>query len=278
MNESSPKVSIVLPTYNGSRMIARTLSSVRTQTYDSWELLVMDDGSTDGTAAIVQEIAAQDSRIRYIRNETNLGIQKTLNWGLKESRGVFIARIDDDDAWVDTGKLSTQVAYMEAHPDCVLVGTGTIVVDEKGSELYRYLSLKSDAAIRAWMLFRNCFTHSSVLFSREAALRLGGYGEGPDTRHVEDYDLWLRLGTVGTLANLPLHAVAFTVSAKSISSVHKLTQLKKDRVLARKYGSSYPGRGRALAHWTILIGLYGAFTLLPKSMQQRLIGWNKKRS
>jgi glycosyltransferase involved in cell wall biosynthesis len=271
-----PIISIILPAYNGRKTIARSIASVQAQTYGAWELLVIDDGSTDGTGEVVQALAEKDSRIRYIKNEANLGIQKTLNIGLREAKGAYIARIDDDDFWTIDYKLSAQYAYLRLHENCVLVGTGVSVVDEQETELFRYLLPETDANIRHTILSKNCFTHSAVLFSKKAALAAGGYGEGADTKHVEDYDLWLRLGTAGTLANLPLYATGFTLRAGSISAEHKREQFEKDMALAKKYRYAYPGYVRAVFRGTIRAVLYRFYDLVPKSLQHSVLRWYKK--
>ena len=147
MDTGIPSISIVLPTYNGARTIAQAVESVLAQTHAGWELLVVDDGSTDGTAVLVAGYVAKDSRIRYLKSEANMGIQKTLNKGLHEAQGKYVARIDDDDVWIDAGKLAAQLAYMEANPACVLVGTGVVVADGEGKELFRYLLPETDVEI-----------------------------------------------------------------------------------------------------------------------------------
>ena len=136
MIDKSPQlVSILLPAYNGSKRIEGAIRSVIGQTYTNWELLVIDDGSIDKTAEIVDNFTKNDTRIKYIKNEFNLGIQKTLNYGLRESKGEYIARIDDDDIWCDKEKLNKQVDFLNTNPKCVLVGTGVIIVDKDNKEL-----------------------------------------------------------------------------------------------------------------------------------------------
>lgn len=233
-------VSIILPTYNGGKYIKRAIESVMTQTFSDWELLIIDDGSTDDTERIVKEFASKDSRIIYLKNENNLGIQKTLNRGLKESKGEYIARIDDDDEWVDKDKIKKQVEFLESKPDHVLVGTGVIVINENNNELFRYLLPESDKDIKGRILGKNCFVHSSVMFRKLTALEFGGYDESTSTRHIEDYDLWLKFGTVGKFANLPTYAIKFTQRKGSISGKNKIEQFKKNINLIKNYKNKYP--------------------------------------
>ena len=222
------KVSIILPTYNGSRFIQRSIESILLQSFADFELLVIDDGSTDSTAEIIQEATRSDSRIVYLKNEKNLGIQKTLNKGLRAAKNEYIARIDDDDLWVDEDKLKKQVEFLDTHPDYVLVGTGVIIQNEEGAELFSFLNPQTDEEIRKKILGKNCFTHSSVMFRKSAAIKFGGYDESQETRHIEDYDLWLKLGTIGKIANLPCYSVRFTLRPGNISSKNKIVQFRKD--------------------------------------------------
>ncbi|MDQ5981776.1 MAG: hypothetical protein QG570_533 [Patescibacteria group bacterium] len=232
-------ISIILPTYNGSKWIINAVESVIAQSYTDWELLVLDDGSNDSTELIVSQIAQNDPRVRYLKNEENLGIQKTLNKGINESKGEYIARIDDDDRWTDINKLKNQVAFLEENKDYVLIGTGAILIDEEGKELSKFLMPQKDKDIRRKILSKNCFIHSSVLFRKEVALIVGGYDESGDTRHVEDYDLWLNLGTKGKFANLGSYSVSLMQREGTISNSNRINQAKRVLVLIRKFKNIY---------------------------------------
>jgi len=233
-------VSVILPTYNGAKRIQGAIESVLGQSYASWELLVIDDGATDNTDEIVARFTVNDHRIKYSKNDTNLGIQKTLNRGLAEAKGKYIARIDDDDVWIDIDKLKTQIEFLENNQDHVLIGTGFVAVDEKGKEVFKRLNSEDDKSIRDSILSINCFVHSGVVFNRDVALQCGGYSTTLDVKHIEDYELWLKLGTLGKLANLPNYSVRLMLRAESISSKNKATQLKKSIQLIRKFKDNYP--------------------------------------
>ncbi len=271
------RVSIILPTYNGALRIKSAIESICAQSYKEWELLVVDDGSTDDTESLVLSFTNTDQRIRYIKNTENLGIQKSLNKGIHEARGEYIARIDDDDTWLLSDKLTLQVAYLDAHPTCVLVGTGVVLRDESGKELMRYFVPETDTEIRHILLGKNCFVHSSVLFRKEKALLCGGYDETRETRHIEDYDLWLKLGLQGTLANLHIYGVSFTVRNESVSSQNKQEQFKKNFFLIQKFRYSYPYYIRAYVRSLLRICIYGFFSRLPFGFSfERMFRWYKK--
>ncbi len=260
-----PKVSIILPCHNGAKYLPRAIASVQAQTFTDWEFIVIDDGSSDGTAGLVAETSQKDARVKLLRNEKNLGIQKSLNRGLVAGRGEYVARIDDDDEWADKDKLKKQVEFLDSNPEHGIVGTGIIEADENGAEIFRYRQPLRDEDVRRKILKQNCFTHSSVMFRRGAVIELGGYPETEETKHVEDYDLWLRLGEKWKFANLPDYATKFTLRPGNISSSNKIDQFQKDIRLSRKYLGLYRGGVWVVARGYLRLLAYRLVSLLPKS-------------
>jgi len=256
-------VSIILPTYNGALRIEGAIKSVQNQTYRNWELLIIDDGSYDSTEDIVRNFGLTDARIKYSKNEQNLGIQKTLNKGIAQSQGEYIARIDDDDIWAMEDKLEQQVRFFEENKQYILVGTGVIVVDENKKELFRYFVPETDKEIRGKLLGKNCFVHSSVLFRKDMFEKFGGYDESTETRHLEDYDLWLKLGTVGKFHNLPIFGVTFTLREGSLSSVNKIEQFKKSLSFIQRFKNFYPRYYPAVIRSIGRLIVYGFITKVP---------------
>ena len=230
----NPKVSVILPVYNGALTIERAMRSVLGQTFQDFEILVINDGSRDGTQRVVEEIAIQDGRIILLNQEKNFGLQVSLNVGITRARGAYIARIDADDAWGDPEKLVRQVQFMDEHPNHVLLGTNAIVVDEGDQELFRVENPQTDAEIRHCLLARNVFLHSSVMIRNSALSKTGGYDESAASKHIEDYDLWLRLGRIGKIANLPLFGIRYTHSVFQLSSKYRVEQYLKQQTLIKK--------------------------------------------
>ncbi len=268
-----PLISILCPTYNGAKWIGRAIESVLKQSFKDFELLIIDDGSTDQTAQIVHQYMHRDERIKYFKSNKNLGVQKSSNLGLKEAQGEFIARIDDDDEWIDKNKLKKQFEFLRSFGDYGLVGTGVAVADNH-REVFRYLGPQTDKEIRRQILYRNCFTNSTVLFRRRLALELGGYNESREILHLEDYDLWLRIGTRAKFANLPIYAVKYSLRGASLSSKNKLEQLKKQRRVMNQYKNNYPNYASSLIKSELRFILYALFGW---AIQGQLRHWFLKR-
>ncbi len=260
-NLTKPKVTVLMPVYNGEKTVEKAIRSVLSQSFKDFEFLIVDDGSKDKTAKIISEYAELDKRIIYLKNESNLGIQKGLNRGLRHATGDFIARIDDDDEWSGDDKLEKQIQFLENNKDCVLVGTGAIVQDVLEKELFRFLNPTENHEIKRILLSKNSFLHPSVVFRKGAALSLGGYNENEETRHIEDHDLWLRMGIKGKLANLPIYGLKRTLSKNQISAMNNIEQLKKNVYLTKKYKEKYPNYIISLLRSYIRLIIFGYLKL-----------------
>lgn len=242
-----PTVSIILPTYKDPPHLKQSITSVLSQSFSDWELIIIDDGLTNSAKLDLIDFVKDDSRIIILSNPANLGIQKSLNHGLSVAHGKYIARIDDDDIWVDKDKLSKQVWFLDNNIDYVLVGTNATICTNDLVDLGSYSLPKNDIEIRNRILFKNCFIHSTVLISKEALNRIGGYKESKRVRNVEDYDLWLRLGRVGKIANLDSNSTKVIISSNSITAKSRINQARRDIVLTFAYRKYYPYFTFALA-------------------------------
>lgn len=260
-------ISIILPTYNRARLLARAAQSILSQSFPEFELIVINDASTDGTKAYLDDLAQKDPRVHPIHNAKNNypDISKNLNEGLRISRGKYIARLDDDDYWCDNDKLRKQVDFMESHLEYVVCGGGTIVIDNNGNERFRYFKPETDESIRKRALFANPFTHSTVMFRRDVALAVGGYG---NFKNAEDWDLWLRMGTKGKFYNFQEYFVRYLMSDNSKTVIFKRSQSEEVLSIVRTHRSEYPNFFGAYA---IALGQY-CFGLLPRSIQGALYG------
>lgn len=261
MVQGESLVTILMATHNGSRFIREAIDSVLQQTYERFELLVVDDASTDGTGDVVRALG--EARLRVVRNSSQLGLTRSLNRGLELARGEFIARIDDDDVWVERGKLAQEVAYLVRHSAIGLIGVQNIVINQEGREIYRSRVETDDAAIRRNFLRRNQFVHSGVLMRRRA---VPGAGYDERRRLAQDYELWLRIGRQWQLANLTDVWVKQRVNPRSVTSRHNLAQFLAFLATAWEYRHDYPGFWRNVPVYVreLLINL------LPKSVFYRI--------
>lgn len=259
------KVSIILPTYNGSRFIARAIESVLNQSFQDYEFLIIDDGSSDNTREIIQKYSCKDKHISYFRQDTNRGVIKTLNHGLYLAKGEYISRIDDDDIWIDKEKLKMQVQFLDSHPDHVLVGTGYNIGDETGNEIHRHIVMESDESIRKRILWAGDIVHPTVMFRRNVAMKLGGYCHDKRALLVEDYDLWLRLAGIGKLATLPNQAVIVTLRKDSVSSSNSILQLLNAMYITYKYRKLFDHYYYGIFRRGLDFMVYGVMRISPYS-------------
>ena len=196
----APAVTVLMPVYNADRFVAQTVNTIITQTFHDFEYIIINDGSTDRSLEILQGYAARDPRIRLI-SRPNTGYVVALNEGLALARGTFVARIDADDL-ADPRRLELQVARMRSEPDLVALGSNANAMDEDGRMLGDYDVPSTHEEIEANHLRgSSSIHHPAVMLRPEAVRRVGGYRR--EFMPCEDFDLWLRLGEVGRLANLP---------------------------------------------------------------------------
>jgi len=241
------KISIITPSFNQATFIERTILSVINQSFADFEFLIINDGSTDNSEEIILNYKAKDSRIIYIKNETNIGLQATLNKGLSVAKGDYIARIDSDDIWCDKNKLQKQFDFLEKNPDYALVGTAMETIDENGKPLSKFHFLESDREIRDRLLFSSQFAHPSVLIRTKALAEVGFYSQAEKHRNVEDYELWLRIGKKYKFANLPDTCLRYRIHSGGISVKNEFKQRLAWIGLTREYAAYYPNNKKALA-------------------------------
>ena len=212
-NGAKPAISIVLPVYNGSRWIASSIGCVLNQRCTDFELIVIDDGSTDDSWSVICSIV--DPRIRASR-QVNIGLASTLNVGIRLARADLVARQDQDD-WMHPERLARQADFMHKHPECAAVGTwAEIREDDVPSGRYHKHPL-GNAALRMSLLFDNPFVHSSMMLRRDAVLAKGGYCEDRARQPPEDYELWSRLAPHHEVANIGQVLTAYREVASSMS-------------------------------------------------------------
>ena len=200
--------------YNGARYLREALESILCQSFRDFEFLIIDDGSTDDTLAILNEYARKDARICII-SQPNRGLTKTLNQGVRLARGKFIARMDADDIALPD-RLQMQVEYLCNRPECVLVGSRVMLVDPDGLPIREICDEKTHGEIDAALLGHGWpLVHPAVTIRTQAIREIGAYSEKYRTN--QDHDLFLRLAEYGRVANLPELLLHYRQHPDSIS-------------------------------------------------------------
>jgi glycosyltransferase involved in cell wall biosynthesis len=189
-----------MPVFNREQFVDEAIRSVVEQDFEDFELLVVDDGSTDRTAEVLDAWKKRDSRMVVVTSPSNQGISAALNLGLAHARGRYVARLDSDDLMTPR-RLAAQVAVLDAQPEVVLVACAFDIVDLAGTHL-RTWNEHAPREVTAFLLpFYNTIGHGTVMFRLADVLEEGGYSHQYPT--CEDYDLWSRLSRRGTIETLP---------------------------------------------------------------------------
>lgn len=206
-----PAVSVVMLVYNGSLYLRESLESILAQTFTNFELLIINDGSTDDSLDIINSCG--DSRIRVISNKTNFGVSASRNIGLENARGDFIAIMDCDDISLPH-RLQTQMKFMEDNPQIGVSGSWVSTIGDQGNQLWRYPTNPEE--LRCELLFHNTIANSSVIMRRN--ILLNSRIRYKSLSYAEDYDLWVQLAQQTLLANIPCALVNYRVHSSQLSS------------------------------------------------------------
>lgn len=187
------KISVIMGIYNCGSTLKQAIESIQKQTYSNWELIICDDGSTDNTYEIAEQMAQTDQRIILLRNDSNQGLNVTLNNCLKHATGQFIARMDgDDDCWPD--RFEKQLQFLKTHKEYGIVGTAMIFFDERGEWGRNYLV--SEPQPRD-IVAGSPICHATVMMRKKCMDDVSGYTEDRKLLRVEDVNLWIKLYAAG---------------------------------------------------------------------------------
>ncbi len=240
------RVSVVIPVHNGEKYLAQAIESVLPQTFRDFELLIVDDGSTDGSRAIMDRYARRDARIRILY-QVNRGVSAAGNLGFEKARGEWVARLDADDLFLPD-KLQRQIAFIRQHPDVRIVGTLGYFINHAGRVIglvstdgpFTRAQFEKMAARREPVFF----VHSSTLMHRETVLAEGGYRE--QFVQAEDVDLWLRMAEKGhLLLKMPDPLLLYRLHGESLTMKRNAEQKQCHRWVmacaeARRKGREEP--------------------------------------
>jgi glycosyltransferase involved in cell wall biosynthesis len=216
-----PRITVALSVHNDAATVAAAIESILAQTFKDFEFLIVNDGSSDQSGAIIDAYAVIDPRIRAI-HQPNRGLIASLNRLVAEARGDLIARMDGDDISLP-GRFAAQVVFLDAHPDHGVLGTNTNEIDEADRiTLCTDLHPLDHKAVAAALRRGSPVAHSSVMMRTAVVRAAGGYRAA--YRHCEDYDLWLRLSERTRIANLPDRLLLYRRSSGQVSVRHVVEQ------------------------------------------------------
>lgn len=229
--DKQPRVTVLMPVFNGAQYLRAAMESILTQTFSDFEFLLMNDGSSDSSVTIINSYS--DDRIRLVSNGANLGLIETLNRGLLLARGEYVARMDCDDI-SHPERLALQVAHMDRHADVAVCGTW---LKAFGTQHFVKRYPITDGGIRAHLLFESALAHPSVMFRRELFIAERLFYD-PDYVRAEDYELWTRVPDSFRFANLNRILLFYRrhpqqVSAEYLSDQSAVTRTIRKRQLER---------------------------------------------
>ncbi|MCA9229582.1 MAG: glycosyltransferase [Planctomycetales bacterium] len=237
-----PDVDVVMPVYNAETYVCESVQSILRQSFESFRLICVDDGCTDGSSEILDRLAAEDRRIEVLRQE-NAGLVGALNAGLSKCTAPLIARMDADDIAMPD-RFQRQVEFLQADPKVFAVGTAILEMDTDSEPLAIVQNpLEHEQIDAGLMQMRSGLAHPSVMMRRRAVQSLGGYRA--EFEWVEDYDLWLRMSEHGRLANLPEVLLCYRQHASS--GTWRVGESRVQRAIAA-LREAYERRGLLVPH------------------------------
>ena len=212
LNGVNPKISVILPVFNGEKYIKEAVNSILRQTYSNFELIILDDVSTDSTPQIIDLYT--DKRIRHVYFKERMGLVKSMNYGIVISNGEYIARMDADDVSFKD-RFAKQIDYMEKHIDIGVIGGQTIYIDD--NKIIGHVKYPiTDNEIKETMLFRNPFAHPAVMIRKEVLINNNIYYNDKFSS-CEDVELWSRLMKVTRFHNLNSFVLKYHISEGSLT-------------------------------------------------------------
>ncbi len=231
----NPLVSVILPVYNGQPYLTTALESLRSQTYNNFEIIVINDGSTDNSIDIINSFELPNMRVF---SRENHGLAATLNRGIELSQGKLIARMDQDDV-SEPDRLDKQVEFFALHPEIGVAGTGYKLIDTQGNTLGLRQPPCCPREIERRLFVGNALVHGSVMFRRELIEQAGNYSV---SEKLEDYHLWSRLIGIIQMANLPniLYGYRYNVPGSMVDQNFRQYNLEKNRLRDELWKRSFP--------------------------------------
>lgn len=233
----APAISVVMPAFNADRYLEEAVDSILAQTFTDFELVVVDDGSTDRTREILEGYARRDARLVVV-SAVGKGFVDALTTGVATARAAWIARMDGDDRSTPD-RLQRQWDFLQATPEVGLLGSTVQVIDSLGQRLHMIRYPLADPVIRLTLRHAPAFAHGAVIMRRDDLAAVGGYSAG--AHPADDYDLWCRLVAHGVrAANIDQPLYEYRLNEQGISHRHPVDMDRKAREIGQAYGRSLP--------------------------------------
>ncbi|MBQ3039436.1 MAG: glycosyltransferase [Alphaproteobacteria bacterium] len=275
-----PRVSIVLPCYNGARFLSQSINSILSQTFSDWELIIVNDCSTDTTLDIANEYARQDKRICVVNNQTNQKLPASLNIGFKKATGEYLTWTSDDNI-AKSNWLDVLVNYLDTNPDTDMVSANMDIIDENGRLLDEFAS----GARRPQDLSYKCNVGAAFMYRRSIAELVGEYDT--NTFCAEDYDYWCRIALNGRLDYIKDNIYQYRTNSDSLTATQQPRIRQKTALIQQKYRDDFIRRfnfgyyNRAKLDWLIIDSkwrpifvLFDAYKFVTRQLTNILLFWN----
>lgn len=219
MSKDNSLISVLLPVYNAEGFIAKSIESILDQSYKNFELIIINDGSTDKSLKICEEFKQKDDRI-ILLSKQNEGLTKALNFGIQHSSGYYIARQDADDISL-RNRFQTQIKFIKNN-NLIMCGTNCEIIKKNKKKINWSIEFSHEKIIKK-LEYSNCFVHSSIIFKKEFAKQVNFYDES--LRFAQDYDLWWKLSLIGKVGNIKEKLIIYNQHESSISSTQQNDQI-----------------------------------------------------
>jgi glycosyltransferase involved in cell wall biosynthesis len=267
----SPAITVLLASYNDARFLPEAVASILAQDCGDFEFIIVDDGSTDGSAEYLSGIS--DSRVRVLRNQCNQGLAASLNRGLSAARGQYLARMDADDI-ADSQRLGLQLDFLRRNRDIGIVGSSRTLINEAGDFIAHAPAVAADLHIRWKCLLGNPFAHPTVMIRRSVLIEHRLVYR--DVYRAEDYDLWPRLLAHTRGANLEQPLLKYRIRPRG--ALASAAQLQThDQIANQCIQTLVPGFAIAPEEVTELRGRFGGYSVRDPSMDPHDPHWLQRR-
>lgn len=224
-----PKISVIIPVFNAEKYLRYAIDSIICQSFTDWELIIINDGSTDLSEDIITSYA--DTRLQYYKNEQNIGLIATLNRGIDLCTGEYIARMDADDI-SEKDRFKIQVTFLEENKEYAMCGSYANIIDDSNGKTGKILNLHTNNYLQINLLFSVPFVHPSMLI-RSNVLQNNYFDS--EYKHAEDYELWCRISNSYKIANIPHYLLSYRWHSTNVSVTNaKVQEDIKNKIIRRE--------------------------------------------